>query len=80
MLHKTKGAFFMARNTSIIPKAPCARILSDQGAPRVSEESMAVFSEIIEHMAEEIAARAVKIARHSGRKTILAGDIKIAAE
>ena len=45
----------MARNTSIIPKAPCGRILQKAGAPRVSEKSMAVFSNVIEEMAEKIA-------------------------
>jgi histone H3/H4 len=70
----------MARNTSIIPKAPCGRILSKEGAPRVSEQAMAAFSEILEDRAEKIAAKAVAIARHSGRKTVLDGDIKIAAE
>ncbi|MFH1641651.1 MAG: histone family protein [Nanoarchaeota archaeon] len=70
----------MARNTSIIPKAPCGRILQIAGAPRVSEEAMDVFSNIIEEFAEEIASRAVKIAKHSGRKTVLAGDIKVAVK
>jgi len=41
----------MARNTSIIPKAPCGRILQKAGAPRVSDEASAAFSEIIEEIA-----------------------------
>ena len=70
----------MARNTSVIPKAPCGRILQQAGAPRVSEEAMGVFSSIVEEIAEEIANRAVRIAKHSGRKTVLEGDIKIAVK
>jgi len=70
----------MARNTSIIPKAPCGRILQKAGAPRVSDEASAAFSEIIEEIAEEIATKAVRIAQHSGRKTILEGDIKLAVK
>ncbi|MFH2028722.1 MAG: histone [Nanoarchaeota archaeon] len=70
----------MARNISIIPKAPCAQILQSAGAPRVSDEAAAAFSDIITEMAEEIATRAVKIANHSGRKTILEGDVKLAVK
>jgi len=70
----------MARNTSVIPKAPCGRILQKAGAPRVSDEAMNTFSELIEEMANKIAAQAVRIAQHSGRKTVLAGDIKIAVK
>ncbi len=70
----------MARNTSIIPKAPCGRIMSRAGAPRVSEEAMDIMSKILEEYGEEIAQKATKIAKHSGRKTVLEGDIKLAAE
>jgi len=70
----------MARNTSIIPKAPCGRIMSKAGASRVSEEAMEAMSVILEEYGDEIAAKATKIARHSGRKTVLEGDIKLAAE
>ena len=70
----------MARNTSVIPKAPCGRILTKEGAPRVSEKAMDAFSKVIEDIAENIATKAARIAQHSGRKTVLAGDIKIAAE
>ena len=70
----------MARNTTIIPKAPCGKILQNAGAPRVSDEAMEAFSEVIHEMAEQIAAQAVRIAHHSGRKTVLAGDIKISVK
>ena len=70
----------MARNTSIIPKAPCGRILQRAGAPRVSEEAMEAFSEVVEEIAERIATQAVRIAQHSGRKTVLEGDIKLAVK
>ena len=70
----------MARNTSIIPKAPCGRILQKAGASRVSDEATTTFSEVIEDLANSIAEKAVRIAEHSGRKTVLEGDIKIAVK
>ena len=68
----------MARNISIIPKAPFARILMDAGARRVSAEAIDAFADVITDIAEEISTKAAKIAQHSGRKTIQDGDIKLA--
>ena len=68
----------MARNISIIPKAPFARILLNAGAKRVSAEAIDAFADVITDIAEEISTRAAKIAQHSGRKTIHDGDIKLA--
>ncbi len=70
----------MARNISIIPKAPFARILMDAGAKRVSAEAIDTFADVITDIAEEISTRAAKIAQHSGRKTIQDGDIKLAVK
>ena len=68
----------MGRNKTIIPKAPVARILIESGAKRVADDALVVFSELIDDIASEIGERAVRIAKHSGRKTVQAGDIKIA--
>ena len=70
----------MARNISIIPKAPLARILLDAGAKRVSADAVDAFAEVITTLAEEISTKALKIAQHSGRKTIHDGDIKLAVK
>ena len=70
----------MPRSTSIIPKAPCARILVNSGAKRVSKDAAESFSDIIRVMAEKIAEHAADIARHAGRKTVTEGDIKLAAK
>ena len=68
------------RKTFIIPRAPVARILMKAGAKRVSLEAMAAFAEVIQALSEDIATKSVRIAKHSGRKTVQAGDIKIAAK
>ena len=68
------------RNTSIMPKAPVGRILFRAGAKRVSQTATDTFAEVLTQIAEDIATKAVQIARHSGRKTVQEGDIKLAAK
>jgi len=78
--NKPKEVIIMARNISIIPKAPIARILLDAGAKRVSAEAVDAFTDVITDIAEEISTKAAKIAQHSGRKTVHEGDIRLAVK
>jgi histone H3/H4 len=64
----------------IIPKAPIARIVLNSGARRVSEDAIKALTEIVEELSLKIGARAVEIAKHSGRKTVHESDIKLAAK
>lgn len=68
------------RKTSIIPKAPVARILMNAGAKRVSADAVDAFAEVIQTKSEAIASQAAKIAKHSGRKTVQEGDVKLAVK
>jgi len=68
------------RKTSVIPKAPAARILMNAGARRVSASAMDAFAEVIHGIAENIASQAVKVAKHSGRKTVQEEDIRISTK
>ncbi len=70
----------MSRKTHTIPRAPIARILYKAGAKRVSADAVDLFAEILTDIAEDISVQADKIARHTGRKTIQEGDIKLAAK
>jgi histone H3/H4 len=70
----------MARKTQIIPRAPVGRLIARAGAQRVSADAMNTLANILTDIAEEIGERAVKIAKHTGRKTVKAGDIKLAAK
>ncbi|TKJ17662.1 histone [Candidatus Woesearchaeota archaeon B3_Woes] len=70
----------MQRKTSTIPKATVARIMMNSGARRVSASAVNALSDIVKDISLEIASRAVEIAKHSGRKTVHEGDIKLAAK
>ncbi len=70
----------MGRKITVIPKAPVGRILMRAGAKRVSADAVDTFTEILTEITEEIAAQAAKIAKHSGRKTVNEGDVKLAVK
>jgi len=70
----------MARNTTVIPKAPFGRILVKAGAKRVSANAIDTFTEILTEMTEKIATQSAKISKHAGRKTIHEGDVRLAAK
>lgn len=70
----------MGRKLSIIPKAPIGRIVINAGAKRVSQDAIDSFTEILTEKTEIIAKKAVEIAKHSGRKTVHEGDVKLAAK
>ena len=69
----------MTEKRSIIPKAACTRMLVNSGAKRVSAEAADVLSDILTEKALKIAEKAKDISHHSGRRTVMADDIKLAA-
>ena len=68
----------MPRKGEILPRAPIGRLIMKAGAQRVSAAAIEELSEIMTEKALEISERAIKMANHSGRKTIKAEDIKLA--
>ncbi len=61
-----------------LPLAPMERILKKAGANRVSKEACVEFASVLEEIAFELAAETGSLAKHAGRKTVLAKDVKLA--
>jgi len=70
----------MRANKKLLPLAAMEKIMKNCGAERVSDKAKEALKNIVEDIAEEIAENAVKLAIHAGRKTVKAGDIKLAAK
>ncbi len=70
----------MGRKSSIIPKASVARILMSAGAKRVSADAVDAFTDVLTDVAIKISKKASEISKHTGRKTVHEGDVKLAAK
>lgn len=68
------------KSSTPIPVAPVERIMADAGASRISAQGAERMAMELSDIAAQIAESAVKIARHSGRKTVKAGDVRLAFE
>jgi histone H3/H4 len=61
-----------------IPLAPLERILRRAGAKRVSKSALKEFASVIADYVHDLSAEALVLAKHAGRKTIVAADIRMA--
>lgn len=65
-------------NTSILPLAPCGKIIRKSGAERVSESAEIEMAKILEEYGILIATDAITLTKHAGRTTVKEEDIRLA--
>ena len=64
----------------LLPLAAMEKLLKQSGAERVSDKAKAALKNIVEEKANDIAVKAIQLAKHAGRKTIKGEDIRLAAK
>lgn len=63
---------------SELPLAPVERLIRKQGASRVSKSAVEEFTVVLEDIISDLAAEAATLAKHAGRKTVQAEDVRLA--
>ena len=67
-------------SSRLLPLAAMERILKQSGADRVSDKAKVALKNTMEDLADQIATKAVNLAKHAGRVTVKASDVKPAAK
>jgi len=67
-------------SSRLLPLAAMEKIMKQCGANRVSDKAKVALKNTMEEIADQIATKAVNLAKHAGRVTVKASDIKLAAK
>ena len=67
-------------SSRLLPLAAMEKILKQNGADRVSDKAKVALKNTMEDLADEIAVKAVNLAKHAGRVTVKASDVKLASK
>ena len=67
-------------SSRLLPLAAMEKILKHSGAERVSDKAKVALKGVMEEIADQIAAKAIRLANHAGRTTVKDRYIKIAAK
>lgn len=62
-----------------LPEAAIERIARKAGVERISADAIKELANVVEDLGAEIALEAAAMAKHAGRTTIMASDIKLVA-
>jgi histone H3/H4 len=63
-----------------LPIAPIGRIIKNAGGKRVSEDAKEALANFLEEYGEDISTKALLLAKHAKRVTVLASDIEMATK
>ena len=67
-------------SSRLLPLAAMEKILKQCGADRVSDKAKVALKNTMEDLADQIAVKAVNLAKHAGRVTVKASDVKLASK
>ena len=70
----------MNSSSKLLPLAAMEKIMKQCGAERVSDKAKIALKSSVEEIADQIAAKAVNLAKHAGSVTVKASDVKLAAK